>query len=71
MTQMPKPLVRRNQALDRPAPVLLGGHAPSGQHVLQRAEQLFGHLQILRVAGMMERNQNLVGKPPAVAGGYP
>jgi hypothetical protein len=70
MAQMPKPLMRRDQALDGPAPVVLGGHAATRQHVLQRAKQLLGHLKVLRVAGMMERNQNLVGKPPAVAGRY-
>ncbi len=64
---MPKPLVRGDQTFQRTAAVLLRGHAAARQHGFERFQQLLGNHKVLCVAGMMERDKNLVGKAAALA----
>ncbi len=58
-----------DEAFDRFAAVLFGRHAATGQHVFQRAEKLLGNREILRVAGVMEGNQDFVRQAAAMPGG--
>ncbi len=67
MPQVPEALMRGDEALDAAAAVAVGvGWAP-GQHDLENAQQVLGNLKIRGVAGMVERDQHLIGKPTSVA----
>jgi hypothetical protein len=66
MPQMPQPLMRGDQAFKSPPAVLFGWNATAGQHRFECLEQLLSHHKVLRVAGMMERHQNLVRQPAAL-----
>jgi hypothetical protein len=68
MAQVPEAFVGGDKAFERAAAILFGGNAAAGQHGLERFEQLFGHYQVLRVAGVMEGDQDLVGQSATMAG---
>ncbi len=67
MAQMPKTLMRRDQTLHIASPGAVGGQRPPGQHHLQDVEQLFRHLKVTLIAGMVEGDQDLVRQAPAIA----
>ncbi len=62
--------MRRDQAFDRLAAILLGRHATAGKHIFERTQKLLGDLQIFRVAGVVEGHQDFVGEPATMAGGH-
>ncbi len=67
VAQMPKALMRRNQALNAFAAVGIRRHGSAGEHGFQNMEQLLGNLIIALVAGMVEGEQDFIGQPAAVA----
>ena len=66
MPKMPEPLMRRDQAFERLAPVLLGRHAAARQHGFEAFQQLFGDDQVLGIAGVVERDKYFVRQPAAL-----
>jgi len=65
---MPKPLMRGDQALQRTAAVLFGRDAAAGQHGFERLEQLFGDREVLRIASLVEGDEDFVGQPAPMTG---
>src|SRR5579862_6974590 len=68
MAQVPKPFMRGNQTLHVAAPRAVGCQRTAGQHHLQDVQQLLGDLEVGLIAGMMERNKDLVRQTPRIAG---
>ena len=68
VAQMPKPFVRRNQALHVPAPRSIRDQGTPRQHHLQNLQKLLRDVKVRLIAGMMKSDQDLVGQPPAIAG---
>lgn len=67
MTYSPKSLMGRNQTFLR-ATFRIGREAGCPHsHALQDVEQISGDLDVLLVARVMKRDQDLVGKPSRVA----
>src|SRR5271165_2446178 len=66
MPQVPQALMRRDQALHITPTGSVRRQRTAGQHHLKHAKQFLRHLEIRLVTCMMERNQDLVGKAPAV-----
>lgn len=60
MPQVPEPLVRRHKALDAAATVGVGKGGPAVQHHLKCGDKLLGNLEVRGVAGVVERDENLV-----------
>src|SRR4051794_6920581 len=69
MPQMPEPLMRGNEALHVAPSGAVRRQRPARQHHLQNVQQLLGHLEIRLVAGMVERDQDLVRQATRVTGG--
>ena len=68
---MPEPLMRGNQTLDALAAVRIGRNCSAREHVFKNTKELFGDLIIGLVAGVMKRDQDLVGKAAAISLGCP
>lgn len=66
MPQVPKAFMRRDEALDAAAAVAVNMGRTPGQHDLQNVQEMLGDFEVGRVAGMVERDQNLVRKPAGV-----
>src|SRR5271163_4285218 len=67
MSQMPKTLVRRNQAFHIPPARAVRCKGSPGQHHFQDVKQLLRHLEIALITGMMKSDQYFVGQAPAIA----
>ena len=66
MSQMPKAFMRRDEALDAAAAVAVGVGRTPGQHDLEDVQEMLGDLEVGRVAGMVEGDQDLVRQPAGV-----
>ncbi len=58
-----------DQAFEGAAPVLLGRHAAAREHRFQGLEQLFSNDEVLRVAGVVKRDEDLVGQASSMPRG--
>lgn len=67
MTQVPKTLMRRDQAFHAPTAIAIGHDRTAREHGFKKFKQFVCDLEIGLVAGVMERDQYFVGKSSAVS----
>lgn len=66
MTQVPQPLMRGDKAFHIAPTSAVRRQGTARQHHFKNVEQLLRHLKIALVAGVMERDENLVGQASAI-----
>ena len=59
--------MRGDEAFHIPTPRPIRGQRSACQHHLQDLKQLFGDLEVTLVAGVMERDQDLIRQSPTIA----
>jgi hypothetical protein len=61
--------MRGDQTLDAFTAVGIGRDRSSHQHIFENVKQLFGDLIVSLITSMVKRDQNFIGKAPAISRG--
>jgi len=59
--------VRRDEAVHAAATVTAIRERAPGQHALEDAEQVFGHLEIRHIAGVVKSDEDFIGQAARVS----
>jgi hypothetical protein len=70
MSQVPEPLVRRDQGFHGAPAISLDLARPAREHCFEDLEELLRHLKLLLVAGLVKSDQNLVSQATGITGGF-
>jgi hypothetical protein len=70
MSQVPEPLVRRDQGFHGAPTIGLNLAWAACEHCFENLEELLRHLKLLLVAGLVESDQNLVSQATGITGGF-
>jgi len=61
VAQVPEPLMRGDKAFHVAPAIAVAGEGAAHRHHFQDAQKMLGDIQVIGVAGLMKRDQNLVG----------